>query len=108
MTGARVNRVWERLIPPLRGNTPASRQAIRLSQAQGDAPNIPGGQVHNTAAAGHDTDSTNQPVWFIPAGVAHGERNAHRARGWLIVVGASVILWAAIAIAVVAVVSAMN
>jgi hypothetical protein len=97
-----------RFIPPLRGNTPGSRQAIRLTQAQGDAQRSPGGPVHNTAAAGHDTDSTNQPVWFIPTGAAQGERNEHRARGWLIVVGASVILWAAIAIAVVAVVSALN
>jgi hypothetical protein len=64
--------------------------------------------VNNTAEAGHDTDSSNQPVWFMPTGAAHGERNSHRARGWLIVVGASVLLWAVIAIAVVAVVSAMN
>jgi hypothetical protein len=79
-----------------------------LSQTQGDASDTPGGHVRNTAAAGRDTDTPNHPVWFLPTGVAQGERNIHRARGWVVVLVASVVLWAAIAIAVVAVVSAMN
>jgi hypothetical protein len=64
--------------------------------------------MRDTAAAGHDTTSSDEPIWFLPAGAAQGERNAHRARGWLIVIGASIVLWAAVAVAVVAIVSAIN
>jgi hypothetical protein len=79
-----------------------------LQKAQGDASDESGETMHSTAAAGRDTTSSNEPVWFLPSGAAQGERNAHRARGWLIVVGASIVLWAAVAVAVVAIVSAIN
>jgi hypothetical protein len=64
--------------------------------------------MHDTAAAsGHDTEAS-EPAWFRPGGLAQGERSLHRARGWIIVAVASVVLWAGVAIAVVAVVSAIN
>jgi hypothetical protein len=60
--------------------------------------------VQDTAAAGQDTGSDDS-VWFLPAGVARGARNTHRARGWIIAVAATVALWAIIGIAVAAIIS---
>ncbi|GAB3605587.1 hypothetical protein GCM10027413_09960 [Conyzicola nivalis] len=62
--------------------------------------------MHDTAAAGQETHSTGEPVWFLPTGTAQGARNAHRLRGWSIAVASALLLWGVIALVVTAVVSA--
>lgn len=61
--------------------------------------------MHGTASAGQETGSVGERTWFLPAGVARGERNQHRLRGWSIAVAAALVLWGVIALAVWAIVS---
>lgn len=59
--------------------------------------------MHDTATEGQT--EADEPIWFLPAGAAEGERNEHRFRGWKVVVLASAAFWIVVAGAVWAVVS---
>jgi hypothetical protein len=59
-----------------------------------------GNDTQGTAAAGQDTGSVGERIWFLPTGAARGERNQHRLRGWSIAISAAVLLWGVIALVV--------
>lgn len=61
--------------------------------------------MHDTAAVGRESESAQGRIWFLPSGAARGERNTHRAHGWVIAVSAAVLLWAVIGIIIAVVVS---
>jgi len=90
--------------PPVSGNTRAERRALRLQHALGaQAPSGDaslGNDMRETAAAGQETGSAGERVWFLPSGAARGARNQHRLRGWSIAVSAAILLWGVIALAV--------
>jgi len=95
--------VTERL-PPVNGNTRAEKRALRLQHARG-AQALPGetssgDEMHETAAAGQETGSVGERIWFLPTGAAHGVRNQHRLRGWSIAIAATILLWGVIALVV--------
>lgn len=56
--------------------------------------------MHDTAAAGQDTDSVGGRIWFLPTGAATGERNAHRLRGWAIAASVAILLWGVVVLVV--------
>jgi len=96
-------------LPPVNGNTRAERRALRLQHARGAqalSGETPSGDtslgngVNDTAAAGQETGSVGERIWFLPAGAARGERNQHRLRGWAIAVSAAILLWGVIALVV--------
>ena len=64
--------------------------------------------MHETASVGQESESAEGRIWFLPSGAARGARNAHRVRGWIIAIGAALVLWGLIAAAVVAIVSAVD
>ena len=94
-------------VPPVRGNSDPDHRPVRLQQARGRLQHQ-GEQLQDTAAAGQDTGSVDDSIWFLPSGAARGERNTHRLRGWIIAVAAAVVLWAVIGIAVAAIISWAN
>ena len=61
--------------------------------------------MHETTAVGQESGSADGRIWFLPSGVARGERNAHRFRGWAIAISVAVLLWGVIALVVWGVVS---
>lgn len=91
-------------VPPVRGNTRAERRALRLQEARGRQ-HYQGEAMQDTAAAGQDTGSVDETIWFLPTGAVRGTRNTHRVRGWIIAVAVAVALWAIIGIAVTAIIS---
>jgi hypothetical protein len=56
--------------------------------------------MNETTSAGQETGSVGERIWFLPTGVAQGERNQHRLRGWAIAVSGAILLWGVIALVV--------
>jgi len=63
--------------------------------------------MSNTAAIDYAPISVDQVNWVRPIG-AQGDRNAHRAQGWLIALGATVVLWSGIGAGIWAIVTAVS
>ena len=61
--------------------------------------------MHETTAVGQDSGSSAGHIWFLPSGVARGERNAHRFRGWAIAISVAVVLWGVIGVVIASLVS---
>ncbi len=61
--------------------------------------------MHETTAVGQESGSADARIWFLPSGVARGERNAHRFRGWAIAISVAVVLWGVIGVVIASLVS---
>jgi len=61
--------------------------------------------MHETTAVGHESGHAAGHIWFLPTGVASGERNAHRFRGWAIAISVAVVLWGVIGVVIAALVT---
>jgi hypothetical protein len=64
--------------------------------------------MSNALTADFAPVSIENTNWASPAEIAQGERNAHRAQGWLIALGATTVLWAGIVGGIWAIVNAFN
>jgi hypothetical protein len=52
--------------------------------------------------------SIERGSWLSPVEIAEGERNSHRAQGWLVALGATTVLWAGIGAGIWAIVNALG
>ncbi len=67
-----------------------------------------GGIMSNTATIEYAPISVDQVNWARPVEIAQGERNTHRAQGWMIALGATVVLWSGIGAGIWGIVTAIS